>query len=96
MNLWEEYQLWKDTDEGKKLGGRSRGLIGSPETLRERLRKFAKSDVDQVILINQIGKNQHEDIVRSLDLFAREVMPEFHAMETEHQEWKKSTRRRTS
>jgi alkanesulfonate monooxygenase SsuD/methylene tetrahydromethanopterin reductase-like flavin-dependent oxidoreductase (luciferase family) len=90
VNLWEEYQEWKHTEEGKKLGGRSRGLIGSPDTLRERLRKFARSDVDQVILINQIGKNRHEDIVRSLDLFAREVMPEFHAMEPAHQEWKQA------
>jgi hypothetical protein len=63
-------------------------LIGSPETLRERLRKFAESNVDQVVLINQTGKNTHEHICESLDLFAKEVMPEFHDMEPDHQKWK--------
>jgi hypothetical protein len=33
--------------------------------------------VDQVILLNQTGRTSHEDICSSLDLFAREVMPEF-------------------
>jgi len=88
ISLWDEYQKWKDTEEGQKIAGR-KGLIGSPETLRQRLRKFATSGIDQVILINQTGKNRHEDIVASLELFAREVMPEFHAGEAEHQEWKR-------
>ena len=68
---------------------RNRGLIGSPESLRERLRKFEESNVDQVILINQAGKNTHEDICSSLELFAREVMPEFQERDAEHQEWKR-------
>ena len=41
-----------------------------------------------MILINQAGKNTHEDICSSLELFAREVMPEFHEREPEHQAWK--------
>ena len=43
-----------------------------------------------MILLNQAGKNTHEDICSSLELFAREVMPEFHAREAEHQEWKRA------
>jgi len=30
-----------------------------------------------VILLNQAGKNSHEHICESLELFAKEVMPEF-------------------
>jgi len=90
ISLWDEYQKWKDTDEGRRIGGRSRGLIGSPASLRDRLRKFEASNVDQVILINQAGKNSHRDICESLALFAREVMPEFQAREPEHQEWKRA------
>ena len=45
--------------------------------------------MDQVILLNQAGKNTHEDICSSLELFAREVMPEFQADEPAHQEWKR-------
>ena len=89
ISLWEEYQKWRESDEGQSVR-RNRGLIGSPETLRTRLRKFEESHVDQVILINQAGKNSHDDITRSLDLFAREVMPEFQGRDGEHQEWKKA------
>jgi hypothetical protein len=65
------------------------GLVGSPDTIRRKLRKFATSNVDQIILLNQAGNNTHEHICESLELFAKEVMPEFHAMEPEHQEWKR-------
>ena len=44
----------------------------------------------QVIFLNQAGRNTHEDICASLELFAREVMPEFHAREPEHQKWKQA------
>ena len=42
-----------------------------------------------MILLNQAGKNTHEHICESLELFAKEVMPEFHADEPAHQEWKR-------
>jgi alkanesulfonate monooxygenase SsuD/methylene tetrahydromethanopterin reductase-like flavin-dependent oxidoreductase (luciferase family) len=87
VNLWDEYLAFRQTAEGERLH-RVRGLIGSPDTIRTRLRKFAESNVDQVILLNQSGKTTHADIMSSLELFAAEVMPEFHAMEPEHQAWK--------
>jgi hypothetical protein len=65
------------------------GLIGSPDTIRTKLRKFELSEVDQVILLNQAGRNTHEDICSSLELFAAEVMPEFAARDVDHQEWKR-------
>jgi hypothetical protein len=64
------------------------GLIGSPETIRRKLHRFAQSKVDSIILLNQAGRNRHEHICEGLELFAREVMPEFHGMEPEHQAWK--------
>jgi hypothetical protein len=42
-----------------------------------------------VILLNQAGKNSHADICESLEMFATEIMPEFHEREGEHQEWKR-------
>jgi alkanesulfonate monooxygenase SsuD/methylene tetrahydromethanopterin reductase-like flavin-dependent oxidoreductase (luciferase family) len=86
VSLWEEYLKWKQTPEGQKP---TPGLIGSPETIRRKLEEFDATHVDQVILLNQAGKNTHEDICDSLRLFAREVMPEFHAREPRHQEWKR-------
>ncbi len=65
-------------------------MIGSPETIRRKLRRFEASHVDQIILLNQAGKKHtHEHICESLELFAREVMPEFAGHEPEHQEWKR-------
>ncbi len=85
-NLWDEYQDWRGSDQAKKaLDG---ALIGSPETIRRKLRQFQAAHVDQVILLNQAGKTTHEDICNSLELFATEVMPEFHAAEPAHQAWK--------
>jgi alkanesulfonate monooxygenase SsuD/methylene tetrahydromethanopterin reductase-like flavin-dependent oxidoreductase (luciferase family) len=88
IRLWEEYLAYRETPEGQAQ--RHSGLIGSPETIRQRLRKFAESNVDQVILLNQAGKNTHEDICSSLELFAAEVMGEFHDREPEHQAWKQA------
>ncbi|MCG8589154.1 MAG: LLM class flavin-dependent oxidoreductase, partial [Proteobacteria bacterium] len=88
INLWEEYQGWKETPQGQKA--RAGGMVGSPETLRRKLRKFEESNIDQVILLNQAGKNTHEDICESLELFAREVMPEFQERDPEQQAWKQA------
>jgi len=86
-SLWDEYQEWKKTPKGQ--AAQHGGLIGSPETIRQKLRKFDSTNVDQVILLNQAGRNRHEHICDALELFAREVMPEFHDREEAHQEWKR-------
>jgi hypothetical protein len=85
-NLWEEYQSFRRTPQFENM--HVGGLIGSPETIRAKLKRFEASHVDQVVFINQAGRNTHEDICSSLELFAGEVMPEFVAREDEHQRWK--------
>jgi alkanesulfonate monooxygenase SsuD/methylene tetrahydromethanopterin reductase-like flavin-dependent oxidoreductase (luciferase family) len=90
VNLWAEYEAWKRDNPAAHARALSGGLIGSPETIRQRLRKFETSHVDQIILLNQAGKNAHEHICESLELFAKEVMPEFHANEPGHQAWKQA------
>jgi alkanesulfonate monooxygenase SsuD/methylene tetrahydromethanopterin reductase-like flavin-dependent oxidoreductase (luciferase family) len=89
VNLWDEYEAWKRANPEGLRRALSGGLIGSPETIRNKLRKFATSHIDQVILLNQAGKNTHEHICESLELFAREVMPEFHAADILQQDWKR-------
>jgi hypothetical protein len=59
------------------------GGIGTPDGLRAHLRKFADVGVDQVSFIQQGGRNKHEHICEALELFAKEVMPEFKAKEAE-------------
>jgi alkanesulfonate monooxygenase SsuD/methylene tetrahydromethanopterin reductase-like flavin-dependent oxidoreductase (luciferase family) len=86
-NLWEAFQSWRETDQAQ--AALRNGLIGSPATIRKRLREFQAAHVDQVILLNQAGKTSHTDICDSLRLFAHEVMPEFHDDEPRHAEWKR-------
>lgn len=88
INFWERYQEWKATNPEEKIP--NRGLVGSPETIRNKLKEFEAARIDQVILLNQAGKNKHEDICASLELFAKEVMPEFHERDGEHQAWKQA------
>ena len=85
-DMWELYQGWRETPKAQET--LRSGLIGSPETIRRRLREFESAHVDQVILLNQAGRTTHDDICASLELFAREVMPEFHARDGEQQRWK--------
>lgn len=53
--------------------------IGTPDDMRAHLRAFQNAGVDQVIFMQQAGRNKHEHICQSLELFAKEVMPEFKA-----------------
>ena len=88
VSLWEEYHAWKETPKGQAATGGS-GLIGSVDTVRRRLREFEESNVDQVILLNQAGRNRTTTSARASSCSPREVMPEFHDREAEHQEWKR-------
>ena len=88
VSLWDEYIAWKKANPEAVEKALRGGLIGSPETIRRKLHRFKESRVDSIILLNQAGRNTHEHICESLELFAKEVMPEFHGMEPEHQAWK--------
>ena len=57
--------------------GGLRGAVGTPDQIRDYLRRYEECGVDQVIFCSQAGKNQHEHIMESLELFGREVLPEF-------------------
>jgi alkanesulfonate monooxygenase SsuD/methylene tetrahydromethanopterin reductase-like flavin-dependent oxidoreductase (luciferase family) len=87
VNMWDEYNKWKRENPEAQEAALRGGLIGSPETIARKLRRFRSSHIDQVILLNQAGKNSHEHICDSLELFAREVMPEFR-VDPEHDAWK--------
>jgi alkanesulfonate monooxygenase SsuD/methylene tetrahydromethanopterin reductase-like flavin-dependent oxidoreductase (luciferase family) len=54
-----------------------RGAIGTPDQVREYLRRYEEAGVDQVIFVLQAGRNRHEHIMESIELFGREVLPEF-------------------
>jgi alkanesulfonate monooxygenase SsuD/methylene tetrahydromethanopterin reductase-like flavin-dependent oxidoreductase (luciferase family) len=80
-NLWGEYlKLRGDrTEELARAAANAPqgGGIGTPDDMRAHLRAFQASGVDQVIFMQQAGRNRHDHICASLELFAAEVMPAF-------------------
>jgi alkanesulfonate monooxygenase SsuD/methylene tetrahydromethanopterin reductase-like flavin-dependent oxidoreductase (luciferase family)/putative sterol carrier protein len=57
--------------------GSLRGAIGTPDQVRDLCRRYETAGVDQVVFVLQAGRNRHEHICEALDLFGREVLPEF-------------------
>jgi len=82
-NLWGEYleRRGNRTEEfvaQNVVGARSSG-IGTPQDMRAHLESFQEAGVDQVIFLQQAGRNRHAHICESLELFASDVMPAFNA-----------------
>jgi alkanesulfonate monooxygenase SsuD/methylene tetrahydromethanopterin reductase-like flavin-dependent oxidoreductase (luciferase family) len=73
-NIWENFEKFSAMFPGPE--GRS---IGTPDEVRAHLRRMEEAGVDQTVFIQQAGRNRHEHICESMELFAREVMPEFAA-----------------
>src|SRR3954447_20846683 len=57
--------------------GSLRGAIGTPAQVADLAERYERAGVDQVIFVLQAGKNRHEHICESLELFAQRVMPRF-------------------
>jgi alkanesulfonate monooxygenase SsuD/methylene tetrahydromethanopterin reductase-like flavin-dependent oxidoreductase (luciferase family) len=57
--------------------GSMRGAVGTPDQIAELIRRYEAAGVDQVILVAQSGRNRHEHVCESLELFGSEVLPRF-------------------
>jgi len=81
-DLWGEY-LAKRGDRTEQVIRASQADaapstgIGTPDDMRRHLAAFEAAGVDQVIFMQQAGRNRHDHICESLELFAAEVMPAF-------------------
>jgi len=53
--------------------------IGTPEDMRRHVHGFREAGLDQIIFLQQAGRNRHDHICEALELFAQSVMPEFRA-----------------
>jgi alkanesulfonate monooxygenase SsuD/methylene tetrahydromethanopterin reductase-like flavin-dependent oxidoreductase (luciferase family) len=80
-DIWNRFEATRDA----LPAGAGAAGIGTPDEMRVHLRKFAEAGVDQVAFIQQGGRNKHEHICEALNLFARDVMPEFKELEEERQ-----------
>ncbi len=80
-DIWAAYEAVKHTmaEEGERSG------IGTPDQVRRHLQAYADAGVDQVVFIQQGGRNRHDHICETLELFAGEVMPELVADEDQRE-----------
>ena len=81
--LWPEFlQRRSDANDALIAAGLARQQrqakgIGTPEDMRAHIRSLQAAGVDQMIVLQQAGRNRHEHICEALELFTAEVMPEF-------------------
>ncbi len=81
-NLWDDYiRLRGDKTEQivstAAMDPEYSSGIGTPADLIKHIHEFEDAGVDQLILMQQAGKNPHDQICESLNLFADEVLPTF-------------------
>ena len=80
--LFEDFQKSRARSDDEiiaatRAAARNVNGIGTPDDIRAHIAAFQDAGVDQVIFLQQAGRNQHAHICESLELFAAEVMPAF-------------------
>ena len=79
----------EDETQRTLLRAGGRGLfIGSPEFVRENLRRYEDAHVDLMNWQIQGGFRKHEHIMETIEMFAKEVMPEFQERHHLHEKWR--------
>jgi hypothetical protein len=81
-HIWDDFQSQRG-DKGERIlaavdGGADHEHapgIGTPADFLEHARLFQEGGVDQIILLQQAGRNTHQQICESLELFAATVLP---------------------
>ena len=82
-NMWGEFQAQRGDRTGQMLKALESGEqtqapgIGTPDDFKAHVAEFEEAGVDQIILLQQAGRNSHEEICRSLNLFGETVLPHY-------------------
>jgi len=79
--------IWANYEQARDLLPVSPGTggIGTPDEIAGNMRRFEEAGVDQVVFLQQGGRNEHAHICASLELFAASVMPAFKARHAERE-----------
>ncbi len=84
-NMWKEFltargdasdRLIKAAQARAEFDGSG---IGTPEDMSRHLQALQEAGVDQVVFLQQAGRNSHKNICESLQLFADQLMAQFKA-----------------
>ncbi|HWI74338.1 MAG TPA: LLM class flavin-dependent oxidoreductase [Baekduia sp.] len=93
--------LWRDFVSGVPVGPESTvdlpdptrapgSLVGSVDTVRAAVRALEETNVDVCMCTVQTGNTRHDHILESLELFAREIMPDVRERADVHARWRAS------
>jgi alkanesulfonate monooxygenase SsuD/methylene tetrahydromethanopterin reductase-like flavin-dependent oxidoreductase (luciferase family) len=74
-DIWDEFK--NHPQEFANPEGRTQDCVGTPARLRDQLREFEAVGIDQVVCLSQAANIPHELLCSSIDLFSKEVLPEF-------------------
>ncbi|WP_309604013.1 LLM class flavin-dependent oxidoreductase [Phenylobacterium sp.] len=88
--LFEDFQKSRARSDDEiiaatRAAARNASGIGTPADIRDHIEAFQTAGVDQVIFLQQAGRNKHAHICESLELFAAEVMGAFKAQVAERE-----------
>lgn len=81
--LWEDFQRQRGDRSSRQLAAASNETaslflnspgIGTPEDFEKHVRQFEDAGVDQLVLLQQAGRNPHGEICESLELLASTVL----------------------
>ena len=68
---------------------RSGTAVGTVERVRQTLKTYEDNHLDVMIFVAQCGDRKHEDIMESIELFGRELLPEFKERhQRDHAKWR--------
>ncbi|HLF71106.1 MAG TPA: LLM class flavin-dependent oxidoreductase [Dehalococcoidia bacterium] len=84
----EELEPDDETQRTLFRAGRRGMFIGAPDFVRENLRRYEDAHIDIMNFTMQWHERKHEHIMESLEMFAKEVMPEFKERHHLHQKWR--------
>jgi alkanesulfonate monooxygenase SsuD/methylene tetrahydromethanopterin reductase-like flavin-dependent oxidoreductase (luciferase family) len=71
----ERFDRQRNRENPTRLGGVA--LAGSPDSVREYMEEYVATGANYFVCSFQWGDLSHETATRSIELFAKEVMPEY-------------------
>jgi alkanesulfonate monooxygenase SsuD/methylene tetrahydromethanopterin reductase-like flavin-dependent oxidoreductase (luciferase family) len=82
----------KEYDEIQRAlfrAARSRGIVGTSESIYPKLKLYEDAHLDVLIFTAQSGDRKHEHIMESIEKFGKELLPEFKDRhEKDHRKWR--------
>jgi alkanesulfonate monooxygenase SsuD/methylene tetrahydromethanopterin reductase-like flavin-dependent oxidoreductase (luciferase family) len=74
-DIWDEFK--NHPKEFANPEGRTQDCVGTPDRVRAQLKEFEDVGIDQVVCLSQAANIPHEMLCSSIELFSKEILPEF-------------------